>query len=236
MEFDVLGFFRAVLGDSISLMSGIVSIGLTIWGFSKNKEQQRKMFGIASAAVFIIACVRVWSIEHEKVEAAHPKLSLSVVDAAMVPVPQQRFEIGQAVVYVGMNINNTGAPTSLYNWDFTVQDEAGNKFGSTPIQVQDGMTLHFVGEGRDRRLALTNDLSGLDQPITMGQRIGGYVMAVVSGISDTDASRFKGRITVTAKDAWEKIHTVETSISPNHISELYIVPVAPYRKIKPPSQ
>src|SRR5713226_6553218 len=84
---DFRDFFSALLGDWISLMSGIASVALMVVAFVRKWDKvPRWAFVIAAIACFFLASARAWTTEHRRAQSlkdeidrqAYPQFSCEI--------------------------------------------------------------------------------------------------------------------------------------------------------------
>lgn len=68
MDFELYAFLHAITADWVGIVSGVVSLILLLAGFFEQATLQRRMLWSAGLICFGLLSVRVWTIEHKKLD------------------------------------------------------------------------------------------------------------------------------------------------------------------------
>src|SRR5580658_2696752 len=181
---DIKDFFSALIGDWVSLMSGVASVALTIIGIARKWEKvPRWTFWIAAAVCFFLAATRIWTAEHRSFLQAEeeldnltkPQLELSIdriaASYAKLDVGEHAGEMFPAVSVIAHLVNN-GAPSVADNWRLRTTLRDGSSQETSPIYIDPSQVVYGTQEeiGSNFRLSLSDELifKAFNHPIERG--------------------------------------------------------------------
>jgi hypothetical protein len=198
---DLKDFLVAIMGDWVSLMSGIASVILTIVGTARNWQQvPRWILLIVAAICFFFACARVWTTEHRKylseVEHNIPAFKLSLGTG----ISFYNDEVKATIFLLNIRIVNEGADSAVIDW------KAHYK---SPTLERDGNCIQILTDPFQTTLPNGNKfiLTRADQimtksslPIPRGGKISGWLPVSLPGRIAPDGMKLDTTITVIVTD------------------------------------
>jgi hypothetical protein len=118
MEFRA--FLEAIGGDTVSLLSGIGSVALLIFGLTAfyNKAVPRWIVLIVAALCFIFAAFRVWTTEHRLRLSAERELAQKFTPDFVLVFGQGSSHLSHGITYISLfgELLNRGADSMARNW------------------------------------------------------------------------------------------------------------------------
>jgi hypothetical protein len=175
---DLWDFIFAVFTDWVALMSGVVSVILTLLGFAYNWQTlPGRSFRAFALVSFLIASARVWTIEHRKNQnyvrsADAPYVLLSYLRAQNSPSGFYIFNHGrETAIQVHINDISLGSRIATFGEFPSLQPDGQDRGtypatvlmaeGETPSIVNDLNSL-FIGLSKDAEVAVSVDYWALD--------------------------------------------------------------------------
>jgi hypothetical protein len=199
-------FLIALMGDWVALMSGIASVVLTLVGIAKKWEQvPRWAFWGAAIVCVLLASARVWSTEHRKVlelqmqvdEFKNPNLTCSIDQVSAGRRPEDSNEI--AIVALVVSIRNTGAPSSIEQYDLRVRTSGGGQLSGQRLTIPPH--YQFTYPNRTIELNPQLDLNHKTvNPVAHNALKRGYLLFAIPGTSLTRLEGMALDYEITFKD------------------------------------
>jgi len=186
---DLKNFILALLGDWVSLMSGIASVVLTIIGAVRRWQQvPRWVLWVAAASCFLVASTRVWTTEHvradrlqnEMDQSLNPRLECSI-EQLVIGYRAQDSLVKEALALLVVTIRNKGAPSAAEQYTLQATGDNGLVMDSYSTTITDGFP--WTLPDREFRLMASQALySKTIDPIPHNGRKQGYLLFFFHGI------------------------------------------------------
>lgn len=201
------GFFSAISESWVSLMGGIASVILSFIGafYSWRGETiPARALWIAALICFLVAAVKIWTVEHRKyfaeVEKGHsPKISITVhqISTALMLIEGKSEAV---FILTILSVRNTGAPSIVDTWLMTMNDP---KIKITKITVAEDLQWPYTN---GIYTFSKNDYihkKTAEQPVLAGGKKVGFMLWRVEGLGHKSIIDDKGqlsKLTITARD------------------------------------
>lgn len=213
---DVSGFLSVYFSDWVGWMSGLCSVGLTVWGLARPKNDPKKPFIIVAVIVaFLIAPIHVWTNEHranEKLQAAlndkTPKLSLLIHGIGTGRDPQ-----GVAVVLISLELTNRGEPSMADHWTVNVITNTGKVLQGRLMYLSPkaSITLEGLASGPFPTDPIAE--KAMEKPLTSGTKLNGNIGVIFRGATLDEIRTPGSKVIVTCNDILDKEVKAEFKIT-----------------------
>jgi hypothetical protein len=231
---DLFSFLGAVASHWVALMSGIVSLLITLVLRIKKVEPRDKIFWSIAAFCFFIAFFLAWRDEHVSVQNTKQEL----VREKDENVPKLRGRIEQVAirespdlngtqVFVHLSIGNIGGPSKVNDFLLDVESpETPHKDSKgSDLQYKDKPakfpkeTISALGEKKSKvtiHYQESMDAKMVD-PIERGDRVSGWLMFLIKGEGEEpeNIQRAKNKFTISFRDVWGQTYSASYEM-PEH--------------------
>jgi hypothetical protein len=217
---DVSGFLSVYFSDWVGWMSGLCSVGLTVWGFARPKNDPKKPFIIVAIIVaFLIAPIHVWTNEHrakEKLQAAlddkTPKLALLIHGVGTGHDPQRN---GVVSVLASIELTNKGEPSMADQWTVDVITSTGRVLRGRLVYMSPkaSITLEGITSGPPSFATDPIEEKAMEKPLTSGTKLNGNINAIFPDATLDEIRTPGGKVVVTCRDILDKEAKAEFKIT-----------------------
>jgi hypothetical protein len=213
---DILSFLGAVASHWVALMSGIVSLLITLVLRIKKVEPRDKIFWSIAALSFLLAFFLTWRDEH--VSLINTKQELLKERDKNVPklhghieqvIIRESPDVKGSQVFIQLSIGNIGGKSKVDNFLLDVESSDSDlQFKIEPAEFPKE-TISFPDE--KSKVTITHQDSMEERaakPVESGDRVLGWMRFVVENIKPEIIQRPKTKLKLSFKDVWEQTYSV----------------------------
>jgi hypothetical protein len=197
---DLMTFFSALLNHWIVLMSGVVSLAITLILRIRRKDISNKIFWAITVVILFVACFLAWRDEHV---AKAPNLTCQIEKVIIGKGPDTDF----AQVFVQLSVRDVGAPSIAEKYRLHIK--TGNFEGSVGYaEIPNGYTLAPADKTQSLTFSPQESLvEKTAKRIEYGDAQRGWVRFPIqmSNVTPDELRRPGIKYTVTLSDTWGKL-------------------------------